>query len=127
MRSADQKRIPVGDIVFTNQSRVYIRAAFHSADGCRGISADALFLDEFQDLAPGSLPVLRETLSHSEHPRIVITGTPKLLENPLESVFRASTACEWHVVCAGCGQNSLLDERTLGASTLICSHCQHPL
>jgi len=112
-----QRKIPVGDIIFSNHSRIFIRSAYHSADGCRGISADALFLDEFQDLAPGALPVLQETLSHSDRAQIVITGTPKLLENPLESVFRQSTACEWHVPCMTCSRDTLLDERTLGSDS----------
>jgi len=46
---------------------VFVRAAYHSADAARGISADLLLVDEFQDIAAGDLPVLQETLSHS-HP-----------------------------------------------------------
>jgi hypothetical protein len=122
-----KRRIPVHDIEFKNGSRIYIRAAFHSADACRGISADELFIDEFQDLAPGSLPVLQETLSHSSHGRTILTGTPKMIDNHLETAFRASTACEWHVPCPHCERSFLLDERTLGPGRLICPQCQGPL
>jgi hypothetical protein len=122
-----QRKIPVRDIVFANSSRIYIRAAFHSADGCRGISADELFVDEFQDLAPGSLPVLQETLSHSHHARTILTGTPKMLENHLEGIYRQSTACEWQVPCLHCGNQCLMDDRVLGAASLICPQCQTPI
>jgi hypothetical protein len=65
-----------------------IRAAFHCADPARGIDADLLLGDEFQDIASGHLPVLEETLSHSDLRQVVLTGTPKSIDNHLESVFR---------------------------------------
>lgn len=55
----------VMNLRFANGSEVYIRAAYHSADAARGIDADLLLVDEFQDIADGHLPVLEETLSHS--------------------------------------------------------------
>jgi phage terminase large subunit GpA-like protein len=122
-----ERPIRVRDIRFHNGSRIFIRSAFHSADGCRGISADELFIDEFQDAAPGSLEVLKETLSHSARPQTILTGTPKMLENHLETMFRQSTGCEWKVTCPGCNQPHVLDEHVLGADSLICPHCRHPL
>jgi Phage terminase large subunit (GpA) len=122
-----KRRLPVLDIGFANESELHIRAAFHSADAVRGLSADLLLIDEFQDIAEGDLPVLQETLSHSAQPRIIITGTPKLIDNHLESVFRQSTACEWLVRCAGCRHDVSLDERVLGPSGLKCPTCGKPL
>ena len=59
-----QNRIQVMNMQFANDSQLYLRAAFHSADPARGISADLLMVDEHQDVAAGALPVLQETLSH---------------------------------------------------------------
>lgn len=94
----DKKMSPTSaDLYFSNGSELFIRSAFHSADGARGISADMLLLDEYQDLAPGSLPVLMEIMSHSDRKQVVITGTPKHVDNPLESALSRSTNCEWLV------------------------------
>ena len=86
---------------FANGSQLFIRPAFHTADGVRGLSGDLLFVDEFQDVAAGYLPVLQETLSHSERGYTIITATPKMIDNPIEDVFRLSTGCEWQVPCGG--------------------------
>ena len=115
--------MPVRDICFPNGSRVYVRPAFHSADGVRGISADEIFIDEFQDVAPGQLPVMQETLSHSATARTVLTGTPKLIDNHLEAAFTRSTANEWRIPCDNCPELALLDERVLGLTSLVCAAC----
>ena len=81
-------------------------------------------IDEFQDIAGGDLPVLQETLSHSELGRVILTGTPKLVDNHLEAMFQQSTACEWTMSCENCQQGVTISERTLGVSGLICPRCQ---
>ena len=63
------------DFRFKNSSELYIRSAFHSADSARGLSADILLLDEYQEIAQGVLPVLMEILSHSSRKQVVITHT----------------------------------------------------
>ena len=77
-----------------------------SADAARGISADLLLVDEFQDIAAGDLPVLQETLSHSTDGRTILTGTPKSIDNHLSAVFHQSTANEWTMTCEGCASGS---------------------
>ena len=109
-----RRRPSVFDLRFQNGSQLFIRAAYHSGDAIRGISADLLLIDEFQDIAAGDLPVLQETLSHSSSGRTVITGTPKLIENHIEGIFSQSTANEWTVRCSGCGRGVIPDERCLG-------------
>lgn len=112
---------------FHNGSQVFIRAAYRTADACRGLSADTLYVDEFQDAAPGMLPVLAETLSHSARKRIVLTGTPKDVANHLETILRRSTACQWRVPCPGCKAQVVLDDRVLGLSGPQCPTCSAPL
>ncbi len=108
---------------FRNGSEVYIRAAYHSADAVRGIDGDFLLIDEFQDIADGDLPVLEETLSHSAHRRVILTGTPKSVDNHLEQMFAQSTAHEWLVPCE-CGTQNSLDEKVLGLTGPKCTACE---
>lgn len=122
-----RRRPPVMNIEFQNGSRIYHRAAYKSADACRGLSADLLLVDEFQDIAPGHLPVLQETLSHAKAGRTILVGTPKTIENPLEAMFSQSTAREWLLPCDRCRLPIALDERCLGSVSIVCPHCQSPL
>jgi len=120
---ARPKKWKVTHMRFINGSEVYIRAAFHSADAVRGIDADYLLVDEYQDIAGGDLPILEETLSHSQHRRVFLTGTPKSIDNHLEDAFGRSTANEWRVPCQ-CGRQVFLDEKCLGLNGPICPACQ---
>lgn len=76
LRGRRPRSMQVMNLRFDNGAEVYIRAAYHSADAARGINGDFLFVDEFQDIAGGELPVLEEALSHSRHRRVILTGTP---------------------------------------------------
>ena len=86
-----------------------------------------LLVDEYQDIADGHLPILEETLSHSPLRRVILTGTPKMVDNHLESVFRQSTACAFQVPCGQCGCGCILDARCLRPSGPICCACQAPI
>jgi hypothetical protein len=120
-------KLGVRNLRFANGAEVYIRAAYHSADAARGIDADLLVVDEYQDIAGGDLPVLEEALSHSNLRRVILAGTPKAVDNHLESGFSQSTACEWLVACSQCGNAVRPDERCLGAAGPMCPGCQAPL
>ena len=117
----------VMNMEFRNGSALYVRAAFHSGDSCRGLSAQLLLVDEFQDVAEGDLPVLMETLSHAEHGRTILAGTPNSIDNHLEAMFRQSTANEWTMICGSCGKGAILDERSLGPRGVFCPGCSSPL
>jgi hypothetical protein len=112
---------------FSNGAQLYVRAAFRDADSCRGLSANLLLVDEVQDVAANALPVLRETLSHAAHPRTILTGTPKLVDNQLEGMFAQSTANLWTMLCSQCQAGVTIDERSLGPTSLACPTCQSPL
>ena len=66
------RELQIEHMRFANGSEVYIRAAYHTADAVRGIDADYLMVDEYQDIASGDLPILEETLSHSEYRRVLL-------------------------------------------------------
>jgi hypothetical protein len=109
---------------FANGSQLFARAAFLSADASRGLSCQMLLIDEFQDIAAGDLPVLQEVLSHAREGRTILTGTPKSVDNHLETVFRLSTANEWTIDCPTCTKPMIMDERALGPRGITCADCQ---
>ena len=117
------QKLKVMNMRFQNGSEVYIRSAYHSGDTVRGIDGDFLLVDELQDVAGGDLPVLEQALSHSPHRRVVLTGTPKMIDNHLEDAFSRSTANEWRVPCP-CGELVFLDEQCLGPQGPLCPACQ---
>jgi hypothetical protein len=119
-----RQRSPLMNMSFENGSQLFVRAAFHSADAARGISADVLIIDECQDVAAGDLPTLQETMSHSAIRRLILAGTPKLIDNPFEALFNQSTAHEWTMPCTNCGLPVIPDERCLGAAGITCPQCQ---
>jgi hypothetical protein len=115
---------PITNMAFENGSQLYVRAAFLSADSCRGLSVRRLFVDEYQDIAPNNLAVLQETLSHAKDGRTFLTGTPKLIDNHLEGAFSVSTANEWTITCQKCNKGVILDQRCLGSHGIVCPKCQ---
>jgi hypothetical protein len=119
-------RLCVTDFEFSNGACLFIKHAFHTADACRGVPANMLIVDEFQDLAD-DLPVLEACLSHAAHPRTIIAGTPKLIDNALEAVFNRSTANCWTMRCSQCQAGVTIDERCMGPTSLVCPNCQSPL
>ena len=54
-------------------------------------------------------------------------GTPKLIDNHLETMFNQSTANEWQISCPSCGHDVVLDERSIGPTGIMCPQCQSPL
>jgi len=117
----------VMNLRFANGSEVYIRAAYHTADAVRGLDADVLIVDEFQDIAAGGLPIIEETLSHSQIRKLILTGTPKSIDNHLDSVYSRSTAYEWQVPCRACQLPVILDESCIGPASLICPKCRQSI
>jgi Phage terminase large subunit gpA, ATPase domain len=127
LRGRRPQKQQVMNLRFVNGSKVFIRAAYNSADPVRGIDADLLLVDEFQDVASGHLPVLEETLSHSKLRRVILTGTPKTVDNHLDGCFRRSTACEFKLPCRDCRDWVILDEHCLGPTGVVCPNCQKNL
>jgi len=118
------RQLRIGHMAFANGSQLFVRAAFLTADSCRGLSVRRLYVDEFQDIAPNHLPVLLETLSHAKDGRTILAGTPKSIDNCLEAAFSASTANEWAITCEQCNKDVILDERCLGVRGIVCPDCQ---
>ena len=124
---------------FTNGAYIFLRSAFRSADRTRGISARNLFLDEVQDFIGSEIPVIMECTSHFEDSRILMAGTPKSFDNPIEDYWQGSTQCEWLVPCNNCNPRywNFLDEKNIAPTDLyltnklppgpVCKRCMHPI
>jgi hypothetical protein len=123
-RSTKQR---LNDMSFTNGSLLHFRSAYSSADSARGLSIDSLYVDEYQDMAHGHLPVLEEAMSHSTRPRTVLAGTPKLIENHLEEAYLHSSRNEWRIPCKHCGAEHLPTAEILVGAALRCPACHNAL
>ena len=114
---------------FINRSQIVLRYAFLNADRVRGIPADMVCIDEIQDIHTDSVPVIEECLSHSAFKFKLYAGTPKSLDNTIESLWAEdSTQNEWVVPCDMCGGGDLrywniLSEDNIGRDGLICDRC----
>jgi hypothetical protein len=114
---------------FITGSAVTLRYAFLHADRARGIPADALFLDEIQDLLTDVIPVIEECLTHSPFQLMHYSGTPKSLDNTLAHYWhKYSTMCEWMIPCDHCGGAdyrywNTIGYRNIGLKGLICVRC----
>jgi intein/homing endonuclease len=88
---------------FTNGSYIFLRSAFRSADRTRGISCRSLCIDEVQDFQGSELPVIMECTSHFIDSKVMMAGTPKSFENPIEDYWKSTSQNEWIVKCHSCG------------------------
>jgi len=129
---------------FSNQSKIYLRSAFYSADSIRGPSTDKICIDEVQDIVSDHIPVIEQSMSHSMahweslkdvYPNIpphlfnskIYAGTPKTVENTLEKLWSVSTQCEWIVKCQHCNRYNYINENNVGDICLICNKCGKPI
>ena len=111
---------------FVNRSKITLRYAFLNADRCRGIPAWALLIDEIQDVLSDNIPVIEQCLAHapSHWRRFVYSGTPKSLDNTIETYWSSSsTMNEWVVPCEACNHWNILGEKNIGKKGPICEKC----
>jgi hypothetical protein len=128
---------------FINGASLYFSFALLDAERARGIPSDFLFIDELQNVFGELVPILVETQSASPLKIKRYAGTPKSLDNPIQTYWGDSSQAEWIIKCdtGGCGhwnvpslEQDLLDmtgpyrddisEQSPG---LVCSKCRKPL
>lgn len=107
---------------FLNGSTVLLSYASTDADRARGISADMLLADEIQDMTSDVFPVLEETTSHSPWGYKIYAGTPKTLNNSMETHWKNSTQCEWLIHCP-CGEWVYQDDKIVRKEGPTCPKC----
>jgi len=94
-------------------------------------------LDELQDFVTSEIPVIMECTSHFPDARIIMSGTPKSHDNPIEIYWASTTQNEWVVKCQHCGKNNFLDETNVAPTDFytsgklppgpVCKGCQKPI
>ncbi len=110
---------------FTTGSEIILTYACEDADRVRGNSADHIALDEVQDIVLDAVaPEITECLRASKIRRESYCGTPKSLENGLESKWQASSQTEWAIKCEGCSKYSIIvSETQIGKMGPVCGNC----
>lgn len=116
---------------FVNRAKITLRYSFLNADRTRGIPAWALFIDELQDILYKNIPIMEQCTSHApeEYQRFIYAGTPKTLDNTMESYrSKYSTMGEWCVPCDAHGGDTgmhwnILGEKNIGKKGTICDKC----
>jgi len=117
-----------------NGSLISLGYAQRTADRLRGRSirgkGSYLVFDEFQDILPEVIPVVREMGFRAEAPRYLMAGTPKSFSNHMEKTRRKSTGSEWAVKCqaTGCKKwNLRWVEKNVGKKGVVCEFCGQPM
>lgn len=118
----------VGHQTFATGSGIQLTYAKTSADRARGIMADIIDFDEIQDQTDETVPIISESLTSSKYGCRRFTGTAKVTENYIETLWQQSSMCEWVMKCGGCGTWAIpnLDGgvlKMIGADGLHCLHC----
>ena len=113
---------------FANGSGIQLTYAQTSADRARGIMADMIDFDEIQDQTDETVPIISESLTSSKFGCRRFTGTAKVTENYIETLWQKSSMNEWVMKCEHCGTWAIptLDHgvlKMIGSDGLHCLHC----
>jgi hypothetical protein len=119
---------------FNTGSVIFLSYAAEEADAdrIRGINADLLFMDEFQDCDWAAYPAIAETTSASEFAFHYFAGTSKSINNSLEHAWINGNMLEYCSKCQHCGKWVIPDnyETCLkicsGKEGPVCPHCGKP-
>lgn len=94
-------------------------------------------LDEIQDFYISEIPVIMECTSHFPDSTVLMAGTPKSLDNPIEVYWQGTTQNEWLVKCRACNHWNFLDEQNVAKTALyelrelppgpVCKKCFKPI
>lgn len=126
---------------FRNASKMIFSFALLDADRVRGVSCDAINIDELQDMDPAHLSIIGEAISASDWKLTFLAGTPKSLDNPIHGNFGESSQAEWWIRCRHCRKLNIpsLDEdleKMIGplhddiseqTPATICARCRKPI
>jgi hypothetical protein len=116
---------------FVNQSSIICTFALLDAERARGIAGDFCAFDETQNIDFNLIQEIVHTMDRS-HWRIEdYSGTPKTLDNPMETFWLQSSQAEWLIPCA-CGytNNPQVEAdglKMIGDKTIVCARCKNPV
>ena len=110
---------------YTNGSENYLSYAMDDPDRARGITADRVLYDEFQDmLYEAVVPVVNKSMRSSSYKFETYAGTPKTMESSIQFLWERSTQGEWIMKCTSCNSyNCVMSEKSIGKEGPICLKC----
>lgn len=114
----------VFDKDFANNSKIYLRACFLSADPIRGITADKTVIDESQDIIYKNVGIIEQCISGSEYQYRLYSGTPKTHTNTLAVLYEKSTKNEFIIRCPACNLWNIIGIENIGPEFLACKKCK---
>ena len=86
------------------------------------------FFDEIQDMLWDCVFVVNEALSGSPYKMRIYAGTPKTLENTLESLWQRSSKKEWIIKCKHCGKYNIPCDpyvyKMITKEGFVCANCK---
>lgn len=111
---------------FTNGSELAFSYASDDPDRARGVSADRVAYDEVQDILYDEvIPVVNECMANSDYAYETYCGTPKTMENTIETLWQWSTQTEWVMRCDHCSKHQFfVDENCIGLTGPVCLNCK---
>lgn len=117
----------VFDKDFANNSKIYLRASFLSADAIRGITADKTVIDESQDIIYKNVGIIEQCLGGSDYQYKLYSGTPKTHNNTLALLYNKSTKNEYIIKCQCCNLWNIIGIDNIGPKFLQCKKCKSKL
>jgi hypothetical protein len=104
---------------FRNGSELWFSFAKLSVDRIRGLSVDAIRVDEVQDMNPEFLDIVRECMSASERRSEMYSGTSKTVDNTIEQLRLRSSQAEWFMRCGSCSHWNIPTVEGSGAGLTV--------
>jgi len=111
--------------MFTNGSELAFSFAADDPDRARGVSADRVAYDEVQDILYDEVvPVINECMGNSDYAYETYCGTPKSMENTIQTLWDWSSQTEWVITCDACNKHQyLITDKCIGKHGPICLKC----
>lgn len=114
----------VSMVEFKNSNIYYMYSAWAEADALRGIAADALLRDEFQDWSDDAIANTDSSLTMSKYKVEFSFGTPKQAGTPFETLWNYSDQRYYHTKCTGCGHYFMITLDTFVHGYMVrCPKC----
>lgn len=111
---------------FGNGSTLYVYGASDEGDKIRGIAAQMLVKDEYQDMDKSAEETIDETLTHSTYKINLSLGTPKYSGSRFDKRWLSSTMHYYHLRCPACKHYFILDmDRMAGGHLCSCPKCKN--
>ena len=94
-RELGEGQSAIGRVPFMNGSTCYLISAWGDFGAIRNIPADFVAIDEMQDVQSEAVPVIEETMSHSEFGWLTAVGTASDAGSQFDQLWHQSDMKEW--------------------------------